>query len=86
MDSVAGRMLKAGDVVQINPAHDKDGFGGCLLLVTEPKSWGVQGCVRIPREGDAYYRVAFEYIELVIGSAPWVPSDIDTSPDGATHE
>lgn len=80
MDSAAGRMLKAGDVVQINPAHDRDGFACCLLMVTEVKQWGVMGFVHIPGRdgGDAYYRVAFEHVESV-GVAPWIPLDIATA-------
>ncbi len=70
-----GAALKAGDVVQIDPAHHEHGFGGCLLLVTEPKSWGVMGFVHIPGEagGEAYYRVGFQHIEL-IGPAVWPPA------------
>ena len=31
-----------GQVVQINPEHDEV-FGGCLMVITDPKSWGAQG-------------------------------------------
>ena len=58
------------DVVQIDPAHD-DIFGGCFLLVTEKKSWGVQGFVHIPGGGDAYYRCPFDCLEY-IGPAAWI--------------
>lgn len=75
MTTEQGLKVQAGDVVQIDPAHDPDGFGGCLMLVTEPKSWGVQGFVHIPGGdgGDAYYRVKFDRIEWV-GRAAWVPA------------
>jgi hypothetical protein len=62
--------IKVGDVVQINPEHDER-FGACFLVVTELKSWGVQGYARVPGGGDAYYRVPYEQVHLV-GVAEWV--------------
>lgn len=84
MTTEQGLKVQAGDVVQIDPAHDPDGFGGCLMLVTEPKSWGVQGFVHIPGAdgGDAYYRVKFEWIEWV-GRAAWVPAP--PAPEGEAN-
>lgn len=68
------REIRVGDVVQIDPAHD-DVFGGCFMVVTEIKAWGVQGYVAIPgkgdKGGDAYYRVKFQDVEL-IGQSEWV--------------
>jgi hypothetical protein len=66
--------LLPGDLVQIDPAFDPR-FGGCILLVTEVKSWGVQGAVRMPTAdgaGDAYYRVPYAHCEPV-GRAAWAP-------------
>ena len=38
---------KEGDVVQLNPETVKNKmFAGCLMVVTEPKSWGAQGYVQ----------------------------------------
>lgn len=66
-------MVDVGDVVQISP--DKDSvFGGCFLLVTEVKSWGVQGFVQIPNKGEAYYRASHDRVER-IGKAVWVPKE-----------
>ena len=63
--------LSIGDVVQIDPAHD-DVFGGCFMVVTEPKLWGAQGYCSTPGEkGLAYYRCPHESMELV-GRAIWV--------------
>lgn len=65
--------IQVGDVVQIDPAHDPV-FGACLLVVTEVKSWGVQGYVPIPKHPssvEAYYRVPFDKIQR-IGTAEWV--------------
>lgn len=52
-------MWKKNDIVQIHPDHDKI-FGGCLMIVTETNSWGVQGYFDIPKKGLAYYRVKYE--------------------------
>lgn len=67
------RQLEVGDVVQINPEYDPEHFGGRLLVVTEPKSWGVQGYLHGADKGInlAYLRVKFENIEYV-GKAVWV--------------
>jgi hypothetical protein len=69
-----GQKLESGDIVQIDPAHDPGRFGACLLVVTEVKSWGVQGYVQnAGSEGQAYYRVEFDSIESTGGKAQWVP-------------
>lgn len=63
--------LKAGDVVQIDPDYDEV-FGGCFMVVTEPKSWGAMGYFSAPGEkGLAYYRCPHSAMELV-GHAVWV--------------
>lgn len=63
--------LEKGDVVQIDPAHDER-FGGCFMVVTEPKSFGAQGYVSAPGEkGLAYYRCNWEAMHK-IGRAEWV--------------
>lgn len=61
--------LNPGDIVQLDPSHD-DVFGGHLMIVTEPKSFGCQGYVKT-FEGDAYYRCSFEHMELV-GKVVWI--------------
>lgn len=67
-------MWKKNDVIQIDPAHDEM-FGGCFMIVTEPKSWGAQGYCQAPGEsGQAFYRLKFEN-GVRIGSAEWI---IDT--------
>lgn len=63
--------LAVGDVVQIDPNHD-DCFGGCFMVITEPKSFGAQGYVSIPGErGLAYYRCPWAGMHK-IGKAEWV--------------
>jgi hypothetical protein len=67
------RELTIGDVVQICPEHD-DVFGGCFLVISEPKTWGAQGyCAAPGQKGLAYYRCKFENMEFV-GHAVWVNS------------
>lgn len=68
--------LKAGDVVQLAPGPDKM-FGGCFMLVTEPRPWGAQGFVAVSfgrgkAPGRGYYRANWEEMELV-GGATWAP-------------
>lgn len=72
-------MIAVNDIVQIDPDHDER-FGACLLVVTDVKSWGVQGYVKIPNAGDAYYRVAFDKCARV-GSVEWAyQSDATADP------
>ena len=77
-----GRVLVAGDVVQLSPTVKNPMFGGCMMIVTEPKGWGAQGFVQALGEnkqmgGRAYYRATFEEMEYV-GKAQWVPADEET--------
>jgi len=63
--------------VQIDPEHDRI-FGGCLMVVTEPKSWGAQGYFLIPGAlGAAYYRCEHDKMTKV-GRSHWmINPDID---------
>ena len=68
--------LQPGDIVQIDPAHtngkEDGGFGGCFMVVTEPKAWGAQGYVQIPcKKGQAFYRCPHEHM-VKVGVAYWV--------------
>jgi hypothetical protein len=69
------RELAVGEIVQIDPALDRDGkqwFGGCLMVVTESKSWGAQGYVQSAGvDGQQFYRCQFEHMEPTGGTAPW---------------
>lgn len=64
--------LKTNDVVQLSP--DCGNFAGCFMIVTEPKSFGAQGFVQVPGQGQAYYRATFERMEL-IGKAVFILGD-----------
>ena len=69
--------LIKGQLVQLNPRTVKNKmFAACIMVVTEPKSFGAQGYVQVLGNGgepggQAYYRAAFEEIELV-GNAIWI--------------
>lgn len=66
--------VKPNSVVQIAPESDER-FGGCLLVVTEVRTWGVQGyvnnCANKNERGLAYYRANWADIEYV-GEAQWI--------------
>ena len=63
--------VKAGDIVQVNP--DKEMFGACMVVVTELKSWGIQGYVQsagVP--GQQYIRLKAGEYEYTGGRAIWM--------------
>jgi hypothetical protein len=75
--------LSVNDVVQIDPMHD-DVFGGCFMVVTDPKPWGAQGYVSVPGKGLAFYRCPTRGL-VHIGVAEWAtPRDDATAapPEG----
>lgn len=60
-----------GYIVQVNP--EVDTFGGCMVVVTEVKSWGIQGYVQsagVP--GQQYIRLNWKDIEPTKGKAVWM--------------
>jgi hypothetical protein len=67
-----------GDIVQLDPDQTKNKmFAGCLMTVTEIKTWGVQGYVQALGEngepgGAAYYRAVTGSYLPTGGSAPWL--------------
>ena len=69
--------LTKGQLVQLNPETVKNKmFAACIMVVTEPKSFGAQGYVQGLGEngepgGQAYYRATWKEMEIV-GSAEWV--------------
>ena len=69
------RPLQIGEIVQINPdaCRGTEWFGGCLLVVTEPKPFGAQGYVKSAvSAGLAFIRVNYEDIEPTGGHAVWL--------------
>lgn len=68
--------VKVGDVVQLDPEEHThhDGFwAGQLLLVTEVKSWGVQGYAQV-HKGRVYYRAENGTFKR-IGHAAWMAEE-----------
>jgi hypothetical protein len=63
-------MIEVGDIVQVDPS--KEVFGGCMVVVTEVKSWGIQGYVQSAGvEGQQYIRLNFDDFEITGGKAIW---------------
>jgi hypothetical protein len=60
-----------GQIVQVKPEIEV--FGACMVVVTEQKSWGIQGYVQsagVP--GQQYIRLKHKDFELTGGKAVWV--------------
>lgn len=65
-----------GDIVQVDPSVKI--FGGCMVTVTEVKSWGIQGYVQSAGvEGQQYIRLKFADIERTGGRAVWTVGGCD---------
>lgn len=75
-----GTTLTFGDLVQLNPETVSNKMlTGCIMVVTEPQSWGAMGYVQMggengERGGQAYYRAGWAEMEIV-GHAEWVVSN-----------
>lgn len=73
-----GRFVHVGDVLQINEHASDPCYVGCLLIVSEIKSWGVQGFIPVPsRTGvpaaNVWLRPKWEALER-IGAAVLTPA------------
>ena len=63
-------MIEIGSIVQVDPS--KEVFGGCMVVVTEVKSWGIQGYVQSAGvEGQQYIRLTFDQFEVTGGKTIW---------------
>jgi hypothetical protein len=63
--------IKVGDIVQVSP--DKEMFGACMVVVTELKSFGIQGYVQSAGvNGQQYIRLKFDEFESTGGKAVWI--------------
>jgi hypothetical protein len=63
--------LRPGSIVQVTSEYGL--FSGCLVVVTEVRSWGVIGYVRIPgKPGLAYIRLDKADFTPTGGVAPWL--------------
>jgi hypothetical protein len=68
--------VRENDIIQITDPENK--WFPCLLVVSEVKSWGIQGYITIPNNteepnGTAYYRIENGKFE-VVGRAVMVTS------------
>lgn len=72
---------KENEIIQLNPETcGNPMFAGCMMVITEPKSWGAQGYVQSlgadgKMGGQAYYRAKHEEIVRTGGMAEFVISD-----------
>ena len=70
--------IERGDIVQLNPETTRNrAFAGCMMTVTEKKSFGAQGYVQALGEnaepgGQAYYRANWGELVQTGGKAPWM--------------
>ena len=70
------RELSKGELVQLNPDTVRNRmFAACIMVVSEPKSFGAQGYVQALGDngepgGQAYYRANWNEMELV-GHVEW---------------
>lgn len=66
--------VKVNSVVQINE-NGQQGWIGCLVQVTELKSFGIQGYVEVPMQGKAFIRLSWDDFDF-IGEALMLPQNI----------
>ncbi len=64
MEQQRDMRIVAGSVIQVK-GEVQNGWGGCLLIVDEVKSFGVQAYLRIPMKGDAFIRLEWKDIEYI---------------------
>lgn len=70
--------LQYGEIVQLSPETCRNKMlAGCLMVVTEPKSFGAQGYVNsLGRDGEmggkAYYRANWDEMDKTGGLAEWI--------------
>lgn len=70
--------IQPGEIVQVAP-HVRM-FGACMVVVSEVKSWGVQGYVQSAGvAGQQYVRIKREDFERTGGMAVWVAGSLADS-------
>lgn len=72
--------VEVGSIVQVRPdvTHGREGqwFQACLVVVTEVKSWGVQGYVQnAGQPGQAFIRLTPDQFEDTGGKVVWAVED-----------
>lgn len=73
---IATSEVGVGDIVQVIPGSwpEHEAWNAVLVIVTEIKSWGVQGYTTAPGQGDAFIRLKTEQFEKV-GAASFMRED-----------
>ncbi len=62
---------KIGEIVQVRP--EKEMFGACMVVVSETKTWGLQGYVQSAGvNGQQYIRLKHDEVERTGGMAVWI--------------
>lgn len=65
---------EVGEIVQVDPSVPN--FGGCLVVVTEPKEWGMQGYVQSAGvQGQHYIRLTHDKLAKTGGAVHWLIGD-----------
>lgn len=85
-----GQTIDKDDIVQIAPGSDLP-YAGALVVVTEPKHWGIQGYLCLPFaheglcrfKGLAYVRVKSSDC-LMVGHCAWVLEPEEGEDDAST--
>lgn len=68
-------MASKGDVIQINERFPITDWIGCLMIVGEVKSWGVQAYLHVPMQGNAYLRIGHNAYDVIGRAVLIVPED-----------
>ena len=78
MNEEQGKVVRVSDILQIAPdCAVNPMFGGCMMIVSELKGWGVMGYVQALGEngecgGQAYIRLRWDQVEPTGGKAVWI--------------
>lgn len=67
-------MLKRGSIIQAN--ENAKEWCGCVLIVDEVKSWGVQAFIHVPMNGDAYIRLKTEQFDELGAESVLMPKGV----------
>jgi hypothetical protein len=56
--------MEVNHIIQLTEQAQEDWIG-CVMIISEVKSWGVQAYMKMPGRGDVYLRVPFGQFEIV---------------------
>jgi hypothetical protein len=74
------RVLRKGEIVQLNPEFAAPMFAGCFMVIEEVRPWGAIGYVQALGEnnepgGQAPYRAAWKEMEITFGRVVFVAQE-----------